>query len=715
MSRNEIIKRGRICGVLGWSLALLVLVPAASRDAIASTPEWLRAAATAPIPKYPDDTKAVMLYSEQATTVGDNGEIRTLYRGAYKILRPQGREKYGTVGVYFDKDTKLTYLKAWCIPAQGADYEVKEKDAVEVGEFGALYADTRYKVLKIPASDPGNVVGYEYEQRRRPYILQDNWWFQKDIPVIRTRFELRLPRGWEFETFWLNHEAVKPQTPSDTEWDWELDNISAIEDEPGMPPLEAVAGRLGVTYYARGGSDAGKSAASWNGIGRWYGQLTANRREATPEIKQKVAELTSASALSPAVAPQQSSAASTPPANSPPTPSGAAHNSASATTWNKIEALSRFVQKDVRYVAIEIGIGGYQPHYADEVFSNRYGDCKDKATLLSAMLHEVGVESYYVLIHTDRGVVSPDFPFYGFNHVILALQVPGDAPTQGLWATTDHARLGHLLFFDPTSPNTPIGYLPTPLQANYGLLISEQGGELIKLPLIPPSLNRMLRSARLTLTPEGHLYGNVQDLRWGYPAMELRAALQAAPEADRNKIVESMLWTSLSTYSLQDLKIENLDDPREPLILHYHFSAEDYAKTAGDLLLVRPRVLGHKGVDADVLEAAFDRKAGERKYPVEFPAASVQSDIFEITLPQGFAVDELPPEVTADTGIAKYHSQTKVAGNILNYTRLYQVNDVLVPAERLGEMGKFYRQVVADEGSSAVLKKQAADGASPGL
>jgi transglutaminase-like putative cysteine protease len=701
MSRNgsheqgNAMRSGYLRGVRqAWPLALLLVMGAT--QAVTATPDWLRAAAASPLPKYPDDTTAIVLFSEQATTVADSGEIRTLHRMAYKILRPQGRE-YGTVQVPFDKETRLTYLKAWCIPVDGRDYEVKERDAVDVGDFDdfVFYQDDRHKLLKIPASEPGNVIGYEYEQRRRPYILQDDWSFQREIPVLRARFELRLPKGWEFESFWLNHAPEKPQTPSNTEWDWELDNIAAIEDEPEMPPFEAVAGRLGVTYYARGGSGTDKSPASWNGIGRWYAQLAADRRLATPEIKQKVTELTSASARVPTV-PQAASSA--PPAIQPPTAS-------SMTTWEKMEALASFVQKDVRYVAIEIGIGGIQPHYAGEIFSNRYGDCKDKATLLSTMLHEIGVESYYVLIDTNRGVVSPDFPFYGFNHVILAVRPPSDAPKDGLWATMDHPRLGRLLFFDPTDSMTPIGYLPTELQANYGLLIRDEGGELVKLPLIAPALNRVLRSAKLTLTPEGHLYGDVQELRWGYPAEDLRADLLKAPEADRSKMMESFLSSSLSTVSLQDLKVENLDDPRQTLVLRYHFSARDYAKSAGDLLLVRPRVLGHKG--GEVLEAAFDRKAGERKYPVEFPAASVQSDIFEITLPDGYGVDELPPEVNADTGTAKYRSQTKVTGHVLTYTRFYQVNDVLVPAGRLGELGKFYHQIVADESSSAVLKKQA--------
>ena len=83
------------------------------------------------------------------------------------------------------------------------------------------------------------------------------------------------------------------------------------------------------------------------------------------------------------------------------------------------------MQNDVRYVAIELGIGGYQPHPASEVFSHRYGDCKDKATLLSTMLKEIGIESYYVLINTERGsVTAATLPNLEFNHAILAIALP---------------------------------------------------------------------------------------------------------------------------------------------------------------------------------------------------------------------------------------------------------------------------------------------------
>ena len=122
------------------------------------------------------------------------------------------------------------------------------------------------------------------------------------------------------------------------------------------------------------------------------------------------------------------------------------------TQLQKMQAIAAFVQHDIRYVAIELGIGGWQPHAAPDVFSHRYGDCKDKATLMRTMLREIGVESYHVVINTQRGAVTRDAPAHnGFNHVILAIKLPDEIKDPSLIAVMQHPRLGRILFFDPTN------------------------------------------------------------------------------------------------------------------------------------------------------------------------------------------------------------------------------------------------------------------------
>lgn len=646
-------------GCLG--AALLLAAPPAG----AGVPGWLQALARIELPEYPPETEAVMLLDEQTTTVTDEGEIRTTYRRAYKILRPGGRD-YAHVVVHFDNETKLTFLKAWGIPPDGKEFEVKEKDAAELAfSPGVLYEDTRYKVLQIPGAEPGALIGYEYEQKRRPHVLQDMWLFQDPLPVRKARFVLTLPAGWEFETFWFNHSPADPVASGGNTWTWELENIPALKREPLMPAWRAVAGWLAVNYFPASAKLSGKSHATWADVGRWYSRLASARRQSTPEIKQKVAELTAGE----------------------------------SSILGKIRALSAFAQRDVRYVAIEIGIGGYQPHTAADILSNRYGDCKDKATLLSTMLREIGVESFYVLIHTDRGVVMPDFASpMSFNHAILAIQLPKEAETEGLFSVREHPKLGRLLFFDPTSELTPFGQLPSYLQASRGLLVTDDAGELIELPLLPPDVNRLRRTARLELAPDGTLTGEVEEIRTGWEAVLRRQQLVSATANERSKVLENFLASFLPGFTLTNARVQNLESFDDELIVRYRFTARNYAKRAGNLLLVRPRVMGQKATD--ILEVREGRT-----YPVDFGSTGLYEDVFEIRVPEGYHIDELPPPVETELDFALYRSETKLEGNVLRYRRTYEVKDVLVPAERLEELKKFYRRVASDERSSAVFKR----------
>ena len=314
------------------------------------------------------------------------------------------------------------------------------------------------------------------------------------------------------------------------------------------------------------------------------------------------------------------------------------------------------------------------------------------------MLREIGIESYYVLIHTDRGVVAPDFPTpLTFNHVILAVRLPDDVERSTLYAVSEHPRLGRLLFFDPTDTSTPIGHLPPSLQANHGLLVTQDGGELVRLPLLPGVTNRLMRTGKLSLSSAGVLSGDIQEVRWGSPAVQRRNSLLAETKTDRAKVIEDFLGSFLKGFRITDASVENLDAHDANLILRYKFVAQNYGQFAGDLLIFRPRVVGEKG--STLLEIK------ERKYPVEFDDATLQTDQFEIQLPPGFTVDEIPAGVQAKYPFAEYQSSFEVNGGVLQYTRKYEIKDVRIPTENLEDLKKFYRQVAADERASAVLKR----------
>lgn len=363
----------------------------------------------------------------------------------------------------------------------------------------------------------------------------------------------------------------------------------------------------------------------------------------------------------------------------------------------QIQALTDYVQHEIRYAAIEIGIGGWQPHAAGDVLAHQYGDCKDKATLLSTMLSDIGVESYNVTINSQRGVTDPNFPENHFDHAITAIRLPDDVPDTVLYAVVNDPKLGRLLFFDPTDSYVPLGYLPTDEQDSYGLVFGPQGSVLIHTPTLPPATNRLLRTAQITVGPTGNLIGEFHELRWGWPAEVERAEFMETNTADRPKIVENFLGHSLDSFTLTNARIGNLDQYDQNLTLDYQVVVNNYAKTAGDLLILRPRVLGEKG--SSILAGK------DRKYPIEFNGATRQDDIFDFTLPDGYTVDELPDPVKAECPYGKYQSHVELKGKTLEYSRTYEIDDIVVPTSKLPEVRDFFREIAADERSSIVLKK----------
>ena len=358
------------------------------------------------------------------------------------------------------------------------------------------------------------------------------------------------------------------------------------------------------------------------------------------------------------------------------------------------------MQHDIRYVAIELGIGGWQPHPAPEVFSHRYGDCKDKATLMAAMLHEIGVDSDYVVINTERGSVTPDVPanLGAFDHVILAVKLPKDIDDRSLIATMQHPRQGTLLFFDPTNELIPFGQIGGYLQANYGLLVTPEGGELLELPQQPSSMNSIQRTAKLTLDPTGTLSGEVKEVRLGERASSERWRLRTvAKDGDRIKPIEELLSNSLPNFRITRATLVNIQETALPFGFNYSFESSNYAKNAGNLLLVRPRVIGNKA--SGVLETKE-----MRNFPIEFDGPARDTDYFEITIPPGYVVDDLPAPVDVDYGFASYHSKSVVNGKVVAYTRTFEVKELSVPVDKAADLKKFYRIISSDERNTMVLK-----------
>ncbi len=659
--RRSCLRPGSLASALAFcSLAVSGSSAFASHD---SVPDWVRAAAAEPAAVYAPDTRAVVLLDEITLTVGQDGKAVEHRRRVIKILRPNGRDE-GKVGVWFDKDTKILSMHVWSIGPDGHEYTVKDNEMAEMGaepEGNFLFADERIRAANPPGRDPGGVVAYEYEQRLAPYRHEAEWFFQDGMPRVKQSFTLELPQNYAFVSVFAHHGAVKTIDLEHQRYRWEADGTPAIDlEQVAMAPdVEALSGRMTVHFAPAGDPSLG----TWKGVGAYYDQIAHDRMTANPEIAAKAAELTAGK----------------------------------TDFYDKTEAIAEFVQKQIRYFVIEKGIGGLQPHPAADIFHNRFGDCKDKSTLLSAMLSSVGIHSAIVLVDSHRGFVDPAAPSMLGNHAIAAVQIPEgyNSPRLRSVVTTHGGR--RYLIVDPTSEKTAFGQLEHDLQGGYAVLVEGQQSEIVQIPVLKPELNTIHRTADLQLEPDGSMKGSFVEKRFGDLSEYRRYLYTSADVKEQNTFLNRVLSHDFVSFTVSDLKVENVQALNRDLTTSFHLSADRFARSAGPLLMVRPRVIGSEGLQPD-------RKP--RHVPVDLEETMQEQDDFTIHLPAGYAPDELPDPVKLDLGFAAYESATSVTGNDLHYTRTYTVRQVTLPADRYQDLQKLADAIAADEQSRAVLKRK---------
>jgi hypothetical protein len=645
-------------GLLAFLIATALLKSALV--SAATIPDWVRQASVEVLGSYPAETKALILLSQTDYTVTGPGQYIEHSRRIARILRPEGRA-WGDLVVDLRQGEKLNSIHAWTVDRSGRDYELKQKDFTEKSlSSDELYSDIRFLNAQAPAAELGSLVAFEFEVRRHAYVNEINRFFQEVNPVRELRITLTLPQGWEFHDSWPEGYRMTARQLAANRWEWTAHELEGIREEPAMPDKSVLLGRLSIAYFAPGERTA--TSGSWSALGQWYDRLTAGRRDPTPEIVREVEQ----------------------------------RASPAADFASRLEALTRFVQTQIRYVGIEIGIGGYQPHLAREVFYHRYGDCKDKATLLSSMLKVAGIDSDYVLIDTDRGFVNPAVPSVWFDHVIVAIEIPAGTPAERYAAVVASQSGKRYIIFDPTDEYTPVGSLRPDLQNSDALLIRADGGELIRTPLLSPERNRITRTGHFVLMPDGRLSGEVTEDRSGDLATRERRNLHYADERRRTDQFERWLGRSLQGFSLEAMEIQKAEEIDEELSIRYKFTAPQYAQMRGSLLLIRPRVLDQKG-------SYVEHKL--RHYPLQLDSTADEIDVFEIELPREYQVDDLPDSVKIDVGFAGYESRIRIEGSKLRYWREYVVRDVTIPSEKYQEWTRLQEVIGSDEAAAVVLKR----------
>ncbi|KFI08014.1 DUF3857 and transglutaminase domain-containing protein [Massilia sp. BSC265] len=304
------------------------------------------------------------------------------------------------------------------------------------------------------------------------------------------------------------------------------------------------------------------------------------------------------------------------------------------STQARAVALSDWVRRNIRYVAVYLGPGGVVPHPASSVLANRYGDCKDHVVLLQALLAASGIPSSAALVNGDDAYRLPAVPTLGvLNHVIV--YVP---------------QLQ--LFLDPTAGTVAGGFL-APSLLGKPVLLADSGGFAVT-PTYQPARSRTL--TRFDIARDGSSRFHVRRTSGGAIAEPYRQAVRATPQAERERFVRRMLaglgQTGDGLLEPGEADTPGQAAPTDDYTLAFSGATDGFLRLPGPVALATTyNFWGGLG------DAVFDLgREPERRQEFVCPAVDAEDEL-RYALPPRTRVLALPKGLVVDDGRFFYRSQ----------------------------------------------------------
>lgn len=631
-----------------------------------SPPPWLAEAARVSVPAFEKDVPAVVLVDSRSLTLGSDGKLVTTRNRAVRILNKEGREEALARVFYLTSASKVRDIQAWILRPDGTTEQFDKKNVIDIiADPDDVYNEGRAKIIDATKQvDIGFTFGYSTVSEEVPLYHQEKWFVQDNLPTLQARYTFSLPSGWKASSVTFNHPEIKPLL-SGTSYVWEARNLPFIKDEPMSPTVVNLVPWLAINYAPEGATaTSGKSFSDWTQVTRWVTSMYEPQVIVNDAIAIKARELT---------------------ANA-------------QTEFEKIRAIAYYVQ-NLQYISIDIGVGsgnGIRPRPSDLVLSRGYGDCKDKANLMRALLKSIKIDAYPIAIFSgDPTFVREEWPSPGqFNHCIIAVKV-----TEAVKAPTviEHAKLGRLLIFDATDPFTPLGDLPESEQGSYALLIAGESGGLVRMPLVPATLNTWDRNVDILLTADGSIKGTIKERARGQQSKFARSLFRSMNATEFSKVIEG--WLSRGATSASLLKMTPTDNqPEAAFDLDLEFSAPRYAQLMQNRLLVfKPAIVSRSN------SAYLTDKT--RVHPVMLDEDSFnEKSVF--SLPAGFAVDEMPDPVDLQTPFGNYKATYEVKEGKLYFSRSMSTKRATISVDKYEGVRTFFTKIRDAEMSPVILIKK---------
>jgi hypothetical protein len=586
----------------------------------------------------------------------NTGEAVLRHKYALTVLNENG-DRYAVLMEYYDKLEKIVSIEGALYDASGMQLKkMKTKDAMDLTavDDNNLMDDNRRKVHQFFYKSYPYTIEYEVETKFSYTLFFPTWLPQEGehFAVEQSSYTISSPSNYtvRYRAFNYPGEPVITEDKGQKTLKWEVKNLKGIVRAYASPPLRELTTMV---YFAPTDFEIQGykgNMSSWQELGKFQYALNTKRDELPDKIVQKVSALTAGI----------------------------------TDDREKVKLLYNFLQKNTRYISIQLGVGGWQPFEAAFVADKGYGDCKALTNYMYSLLKAAGIKANYTLVYAGEGGENnfiEDFPSRQFNHAILCVPFPKDT-----------------IWLECTSQDTPPGYMGEFTGNRKALLITENGGVVVSTPHYGIKENLLLRSIAAAIETDGTLNMKVQTRYGGTQQDDLSMMVNSLSKDKVEKILQEEL--QLSTYKVNDFKYEETKSSLPELNEKLDITVNAYATISGKRMFITPNILNRSGRKIDVDE--------KRSVDFVFNSEWRDEDNYEIEVPEGYELEAQPQDVSLKTKFGTYSSGVKLDGKKIIYHRVREQYSGRFPAKDQAELAKFYEDInKADRGKLVFVKKAA--------
>ena len=579
-----------------------------------------------------EEWDALVLRDRVALKVLSNGMTHRFRHRIVKILTERGATEHGSWSVTYQPDVqRLRVVRAVVWRRDGSVEDATTEQEMNINDPSVrVYYDYKRRDIRFEKLRPGDVVELQTTLNDIADYSPFADYFgtilslQEASPRLGAEVILEAPKKLRFHfnkpgIKGLQHSRKVEKTKQVLKW--KMKDVPPYLSQTSMPGWGETASYLHVSTFR-----------SWGDVAKWYWNLIREQYHADQEMKKKTAELTKGL----------------------------------TTDEEKVRALYGFVSRKIRYVSLSFGVHTHKPYSAPQVLMRRFGDCKDKAMLLSVMLGLVGVKAYPVLVRTRPGGRLGKYPasLAVFDHAVVYI------PSLGR-------------YLDGTAEFTGSHDLPYGNQGGDALIVDGGEGRYTRIPVLPSKQNQMRRKLEVTLAGDGSAVVGERIEITGQLASEWRYRFQE--EGRRRELFEKALSRSFPGATIISLKMMGLEDPERSVEVVSRYKVPHLARRRdGEFSISFSRARG----------SLMQRFAplSNRKHPVELDYPFISQGKIELTLPEGLTVKELPRDEQIKGAVSKeidkkVHRSGEGVGGVLAFEQRVKQNGRVVTLERRLEIG----------------------------